>query len=87
MSDFIDRLALKERAEEDIYFAKRDRELITALRRSAQVSAARSNRGNRANRNRPVQRNGNTVTLGSFIRNLCRLCRYLVSAYARRKRK
>lgn len=31
MSDFVDKLNLKEMAEEDIYFAKRDRELIEAL--------------------------------------------------------
>ena len=32
MSDFSDKLRLKGQAEEDIYFAKRDRELIEALR-------------------------------------------------------
>ena len=32
MSTFPERLRLKERAEEDIYFAKRDQELIKALR-------------------------------------------------------
>ena len=32
MTDFPDKLRLKELAEEDIYFAKRDRELIRALR-------------------------------------------------------
>ena len=31
MADFIDKLSLKGMAEEDIYFAKRDRELIEAL--------------------------------------------------------
>ena len=31
MSHFVDKLNLKEMAEEDIYFAKRDRELIEAL--------------------------------------------------------
>ena len=31
MSNFVDKLTLKEMAEEDIYFAKRDRELIEAL--------------------------------------------------------
>lgn len=33
MSDFEKKLHLKEMAEEDIYFARRDRELIEALRR------------------------------------------------------
>ncbi len=33
MNDFIDKLRLKELAEEDIYFAKRDVELIKALRK------------------------------------------------------
>ena len=31
MTDFSDKLRLKEMAEEDIYFAKRDQELIRAL--------------------------------------------------------
>jgi uncharacterized protein HemX len=31
MTDFTDKLRLKEMAEEDIYFAKRDQELIRAL--------------------------------------------------------
>jgi len=31
MSDFVDKLRLKEIAEEDLYFAKKDRELIQAL--------------------------------------------------------
>lgn len=31
MSDFVRKLTLKGQAEEDIYFAKRDRELIEAL--------------------------------------------------------
>jgi hypothetical protein len=33
MSDFVDKLKLKEAAEEDLYFAKRDVELIEALHR------------------------------------------------------
>jgi hypothetical protein len=33
MADFVEKLMLKEKAEEDIYFAKRDRELLDALRR------------------------------------------------------
>jgi hypothetical protein len=33
MSKFVEKLNLKEMAEEDIYFAKRDRELIDALRK------------------------------------------------------
>lgn len=33
MNDFIEKLRLKEMAEEDIYFAKRDVELIKALRK------------------------------------------------------
>lgn len=32
MSNFIDTLKVKGKADEDIYFAKRDRELIEALR-------------------------------------------------------
>ncbi len=33
MSDFVDKLRLKEQADEDQYFARRDRELIAALRK------------------------------------------------------
>lgn len=33
MSKFVEKLRLKERAEEDLYFAKRDAELIAALHR------------------------------------------------------
>ena len=33
MPDFPDKLRLKEQAEEDIYFAKRDKERIKALRK------------------------------------------------------
>ncbi len=33
MSGFAEKMRLKEMAEEDIYFARRDRELIEALRR------------------------------------------------------
>ena len=36
MSNFPDRLRLKEQAEEDLYFARRDRELIAALRSGRQ---------------------------------------------------
>jgi hypothetical protein len=31
MNDFVDKLRLKESAEEDVYFAKKDLELIAAL--------------------------------------------------------
>ena len=34
MSDFVDKLKLKEQAEEDLYFARRDRELIAGVRRA-----------------------------------------------------
>ncbi len=33
MNDFPDKLRMKEQAEEDLYFAKHDRELIKALRK------------------------------------------------------
>jgi len=33
MSNFVNKMILKGKAEEDIYFAKRDRELIEALRK------------------------------------------------------
>jgi hypothetical protein len=39
MSDFSDKLKLKEQAEEDIWFARRDRELIEAMRRRRPRSA------------------------------------------------
>ena len=34
MANFVETMRLKEMAEEDIYFARRDRELIEALRRN-----------------------------------------------------
>lgn len=34
MNGFIEKLRLRERAEEDIYFARLDRELIAALHRN-----------------------------------------------------
>ena len=37
MSDFSDKIRLKEKAEEEIYFAKRDRELIEALHEKSRV--------------------------------------------------
>ncbi len=40
MTDFPDKLRLKELAEEDIYFAKRDRELIQALREKRLAESA-----------------------------------------------
>ena len=40
MTDFPDKLRLKELAEEDIYFAKRDRELIRALREKRLAESA-----------------------------------------------
>jgi len=33
MGDFLDKLRLKEMADEDLYFAKKDKELIRALRK------------------------------------------------------
>jgi hypothetical protein len=37
MTDFPDKLRLKEQAEEDIYFARRDKERIKALRKKRLV--------------------------------------------------
>jgi len=37
LSDFSEKLRLKEKAEEDLYFARRDRELIAALHRRSRV--------------------------------------------------
>jgi len=46
MGDFIETLKLAEKAQEDIYFAKIDRELIEALhRRLAGEAAARAANG------------------------------------------
>lgn len=36
MADFVETMRLKGMAEEDVYFAKRDRELIAALRQARQ---------------------------------------------------
>jgi hypothetical protein len=40
MSGFVDKMRLKEMAEEDVYFARRDRELIEALRKKKESGAA-----------------------------------------------
>ena len=40
MSDFIDKLKLAEKAAEDIYFAKVNRELIDALHKQARTEKA-----------------------------------------------
>lgn len=51
MTDFVETLRLAEKAQEDIYFAKRNRELIEALHRRlatahpAQPEAAQSGEG------------------------------------------
>jgi hypothetical protein len=42
MSTLPEKLRLKGRAEEDIYFARRDRELIDALRRRRAAEARQS---------------------------------------------
>jgi hypothetical protein len=41
MSDFADKLRLKEAAEEDLYFAKQDRKLIQALREKKLAQVAK----------------------------------------------
>lgn len=41
MAGFVETMRLKEMAEEDIYFARRDRELIAELKRRREVEAAR----------------------------------------------
>lgn len=52
MSDFIETMRLAEKAQEDIYFAKIDRELIEALHRRA---AAEKAAGKEAAEARPVE--------------------------------
>lgn len=42
MVDFVEKLRLKGKAEEDIYFAKHDRELIEAMHRRADNLALES---------------------------------------------
>jgi ribosomal protein S20 len=41
MTDFVDKMRLKELAEEDIYFAKRDMELIRALQKKQLAKLAK----------------------------------------------
>ncbi len=45
MSNFVEKLRLKGMAEEDIYFAKRDIELIEALRKKKLAKLAKCNGG------------------------------------------
>lgn len=40
MADFVEQLKRKERAEEDIYFAKRDRELIEQFKQRQRLAEA-----------------------------------------------
>jgi hypothetical protein len=46
MNNFVDKLRLREMAEEDIYFAKRDVELIEALRKKKRAKSTSSDPGN-----------------------------------------
>ncbi|UGA55888.1 hypothetical protein [Vibrio sp. VB16] len=43
MVDFVEKLRLKGKAEEDLYFAKHDRELIEAMHRRADELALEAN--------------------------------------------
>lgn len=45
MTNFVDKLRLAERAEEDIYFARIDRELIEALHQQEQLGRQAGPRG------------------------------------------
>ncbi len=45
MSDFVDKLRLKEAADEDLYFAKQDVELIEALRKRKLSKLAKCGEG------------------------------------------
>ncbi len=48
MTRFVDQLRLAERAEEDIYFARIDRELIDALHQHARLDGIRQASQNQA---------------------------------------
>ena len=79
MTDFSDKLRLKEMAEEDIYFARRDRELIEALHEKA--SAARQSGADRAIHS-PEQQSGspgNTGNAANRSGSITGRCRDLIS--------
>lgn len=80
MSGFIEKLKLKERAEEDMYFAKRDRELIEALHRNEHKTSVQDQRqpvkpGFHPDGDRSDQRNRFIVALCGLIQKLCPKCR------------
>ena len=62
MTDFSDKLRLKGLAEEDIYFAKRDRELIQALREKRLAESAHCPSKKHKKRARSFEREFHTIT-------------------------
>jgi hypothetical protein len=81
MNGIVEKLKLKERAEEDIYFAKRDRELIAAMNRGVAVSLARSRQpGSRPTGNSTQQCNSLASAVRNYIRKICPECHDIVKA-------
>ena len=62
MSDFPDKMRLKGLAEEDIYFAKRDRELLRALREKRLAETAECGSKRHRKRARSFEKKFDKVT-------------------------
>lgn len=80
MPDFIDKLSLKGMADEDIYFAKRDRELIDALYKKKLHKAVHCDKDNDKKKTRRYEKRFDKIT-DKHKRNpkrFVRACRNLV---------
>lgn len=60
MTTFVDKLRLAERAEEDIYFARIDRELIAALHQQRESLADGVSDRRHTTEDAAIERNGDT---------------------------
>lgn len=80
MSDFSDKIRLKEKAEEDIYFARRNRELIKALHEKNQVERPENDTGSKDNQPGELQKDAAPSTRQpAYDRgNIAERCRKLI---------
>jgi len=62
MNEFANKMKLKEMAEEDIYFAKRDRELIEALRQKRLKEHVRCPSGDNRDRAKAYEKKFRKIT-------------------------
>jgi len=62
MTDFVDKMRLKELAEEDVYFAKRDMELIRALQKKQLAKLAKCGNDEEKNQAKAFEKRFDAVT-------------------------